>query len=248
MNQTRIAGIIMVALVLFGFSLNAAVRVKANNTNDLAVWSSWVGSSIPYSSDIAQWDSTVTSANAVQLGGDMSFRGLSVVNPGGTVSIGGSHTLTIGGEGVVTRSTAGDLVFSNANFALLMYAGQIWDGVAGSTVRINSDTFTRNPGSTIGFNNAGTVTSTVLTNDATGLIGTWARTGSGTATRYATMSAENVMPYTSATAAATAANVTDTTGSVNYDLAAIGTFGSGISVNTVRYTGASGTLSGALGV
>jgi len=248
MNLTRMNWVVVGVCLGVSVSVNAAVRVKANNTNDLALASSWVGSAIPYSGDIAQWDSTVTGENVVQLGGDMSIRRLSIVNPGGAVSIGGSHTLTIGGEGVMTRSTAGDLVFSNANLALLMYAGQIWEGVAGSTVRINPGTFTRNTGATMCFNSAGVIASSTLTNDVSDLIGPWARTGAGTTTRYATLSSGNVVPYMSATAAATAADVVDTTGTVNYDLAAVGLLGTGISAHTLRYTGASGTLSGTLGV
>ena len=248
MNLMRMIGCVCGTIVICTVDVNGAIRVKANNTNDLYLSSSWVGATLPYSGDIAQWDATVTSANAVQLGGNMSVRGISIVNPGGAVAIGGSHMLTVGGEGVVTRSTVGDLIFSNANFSLLMYAGQIWDGVVGSTVRINPGTFTRNPGSTIGFNNAGVVTSSVLTNDSSGLVGTWARTGAGTATRYATVNAGSIVPYTAAVAAAIAGDIVDTTGVVNYDLAAVGVFGAGVSANTVRYTGASGTLSGTVGV
>lgn len=58
------------------------------------------------------------------------------------------------------------------------------------------------------------------------------------------MGAGNVIGLTG-TAAATAADVTDTTGALNYDVAAAGTLGAGASFNTLRYTGAAGSISGA---
>jgi autotransporter-associated beta strand protein len=232
-------------LIAGAVSAQAAVKVKANNTTDLNVGSSWVGNSIAYSTDMAQWDATVTGANSVLLGGDLSFRGLTVANPGGAVTIGGAHTLTLGGEGLIMRSGTGDLTLSNANLTLLIYAGQIWDIVSGSIVTVSPALFTRSTGSSVGFVNAGTVASSTLTNDATGIIGPWARTGAGTATRYATVSGGNVVAYVGGAAAATAANVTDTTGAANYDVAAVGALGAGASFNTLRYAGAGGTISGA---
>ncbi|OYW76648.1 MAG: hypothetical protein B7Z37_07545, partial [Verrucomicrobia bacterium 12-59-8] len=82
-------------------------------------------------------------------------------------------------------------------------------------------------------------------NDATGIIGPWATIGSGTTARYGMIDgSSNIAAYTSGTAAATAAGITDTTGLVNYDVAAVGTVGVGASFNTLRYTGAAGTIAG----
>lgn len=242
----RTSGLLQaVSLMVCASVTEAAVKVKADNTTNLNVGSSWVGNSIPYSTDMAQWDATVTGANSVLLGGNLSVRGLTVANPGGAVTIGGANTLTIGGEGVIMRSGTGDLTFSNADLTLLMYAGQIWDIVTGSIVTVNPTTFTRTHGSSIGFANSGTVASAILANDATGIIGPWARTGAGTTARYATMSGGAVVPYTAGTAAATAADVADTEGTVNYDLSATGgTLGTGASFNTLRLASSSGTLSG----
>jgi autotransporter-associated beta strand protein len=242
----RMSGRILAASLLFvGWAAQAAVKVKANNTTNLNVGVSWVGNSIPYSTDMAQWDATVTGANSVDLGGNLSFRGLTVANPGGAVTIGGAHTLTLGGEGLIMRTGTGDLTFSNADLTLLMYAGQIWDIVTGSIVTVNPTTFTRAYGSSIGFVNSGTVNSSTLTNDATGIIGPWARTGAGTTTRYATMSGGAVVPYAAGTVAATAAEVTDTTGTANYDLSATGAaMGTGASFNTLRLASSSGTITG----
>ena len=243
--KESITGWVFLTVFLLVFEpLQAAVKVKANNTTDLNVGSSWVGNSIPYSTDMAQWDNTVTGANSVQLGGDLSFRGLTVANPGGAVMIGGANTLTLGGEGLIMRSGTGDLTFSNAELTLLMYAGQIWDIVTGSIVTVNPTTFTRPAGSSIGFVNSGTVASSTLTNDATGMIGPWARTGAGTSIRYATVSGGAVVPYTAGTTAATAADVTDATGAVNYDVSATGTLVGGASFNTLRLASNSGTISG----
>ncbi len=226
------------------FSALAAVRVKANNTTAMNVGSSWVGSAVPNQYDMAQWDSTVTGANTVSLGANMSLRGLTVANPGGNVEIGGANTLTLGGEGLIMRPVAvtADLTLTCSNLTLLLYAGQIWDIASGRAVTVNASAFTRTSGSSIGF--LGTVSGTAFSNDATGIMGTWARTGTGTSTRYATASGGAVVPYTAGTPAAIPTDVADTTGAVNYDLAGVGAFGAGTSFHTLRYTGAGGTVSG----
>ncbi len=223
----------------------AAERVKANNTDNLNLTNSWVGGWVPGSGDLAVWNSTVTGANSVQLGANRSLRGLKVTNPGGAVNIGGTHDLTLGGEGLLMGSATADLTLSCGSLTLLAYAGQIWDVASGRSATVSPGTFVRSAGSTIGFVGSGTVTSSVLTNDATGIVGTWARFGVGTAASYATVSGGSVAAYTAGTAAPTAASVTDNTGTVNYDVAASGTLGAGASFNTLRYTGAGGTISGA---
>jgi len=239
---------LLVVSALAGVTVaQAAVRVKANNTTALNVGSSWVGGVRPYSADMAQWDSTVTGANTVNLGENMSLRGVTIANPGGNVEIGGANTLTLGGEGLIMRpvGVTADLTFTCSELSLLVYAGQIWDIASGRIVTVNPAAFTRSTGSSIGFVGGGTVTGAAFANDATGIMGAWARTGAGTSTRYATVSGGTIVPYTDGTAAATPANVTDTTGAVNYDLAGIGAFGAGTSFHTLRYTGAGGTVSGA---
>src|SRR6266699_3876074 len=81
-------------------AVQAATVLKANNTDNLNLTTSWVGSTVPGTGDVGKWDSTVTVANAVVLGSDASWRGLAIANPGGIVTIGSGNTLTLGGSGI----------------------------------------------------------------------------------------------------------------------------------------------------
>jgi len=234
--------IIFSSCVLLSSGAQAANRDKADNTTNLNLSGSWVNG-IPYSNDIAQWGSAVTAPNTVLLGADLSYRGISVFNPGGDVAIGGDNSLTLDFWGLDLNSATVDMTVTNANLILKDYSCPVWNVTGGRTLTVSPTVLTRGVNSTLGLPGAGTVASTTFANDATGLIGPWARSGTGTSTKYATVSGGNLVGYTGS-AAATAADVTDTTGVVNYDVAATGTLGAGAAFNTLRYTGGSGTIPG----
>lgn len=79
-------------------------------------------------------------------------------------------------------------------------------------------------------------------NNVNGILGPWATVGRGSDARYATVVGGAVVAAVG-TAAADASQITDTTGTANYDLAAGGALGPGVSLNTLRYTGAAAALS-----
>ena len=256
----RPCGLLLVAVLLTP-AVEAATRTKANNNTNLNVAGSW--DALPGVNDIARWNSTVTAATAgspFPLGGDVSWLGIQIVNPGAAVTITGAQTITLGGPGVnassypsgasIDMSTATQDLTISANLRLLANSGQIWNVQTGRVLTLNGTTFTRSAGATLNIVGAGTVATTNISNDvATGLIGAWASQGTGTATRYATVSGGNIVAYTGGTAAATAAGVTATNGTENYDVAAVtGPLGAGASINTLRYTGAAGTIAGNLEV
>lgn len=232
------------SLLWVGCVAQAATIDKTNNVNNLNLPTSWKGNVTPKANDIAQWTNLVTSANAVLLGDHQSYRGIQIFNPGGTVAIGGNHTLTNGFQGINMSMAQADLTLTNANLYLLDYASQVWNVTNSRTLTVSPTALTRGASSTFGVQGAGTLASTTITNDATGFIGPWARTGTGTSTKYATVSGGVITGYAGA-AAATAADVTDTTGILNYDVSAVGTLGAGASFNTLCYTGAAGTIAGA---
>lgn len=219
----------------------AATIAKANNTTNLDVGGSWTGGVTPGVNDIASWTATVTGANSTLLGSNQSWRGLSVVAPGGLATIGAGNTLTLGYSGITMSAATQNLTISSG-LSLLANSSQTWNVTAGRTLTLNTGTFTRNSGSSVNIQGAGTVSTTNITN-TNGIIGPWASFGTGASTRYGTVTAGNISGLTG-TAAATAVNVTDNTGTFNYDLAAAGALGGGVSVNTIRYTGGAGTLSG----
>ncbi len=101
---------------------------------------------------------------------------------------------------------------------------------------------TRSPGGVAIFSGSGTISaSATLSND---LIGPWAIIGSGTGTRYATISGANVAAYTGATVNANWVSAMNSA-TTNFDVSAGSAtiFGASSRVaNTVRYLGAANTL------
>ena len=69
--------------------------VKADNTDDLNLGSSWVDGAAPTASDLATWDSTVTTANSTVLGADAEWGSIVINDPAGPVTIGAGNTLTL---------------------------------------------------------------------------------------------------------------------------------------------------------
>lgn len=157
---------------------------------------------------------------------------------------GGSIILAAGG-GLSVNSTAalaGATVTSN-----LSISGRTSFAIGSTgglrTLNLNTGTLTRNPGAVLLVTSGGNLVSTMtgLSSNTNGIVGPWVTYGTGATTQYATFSGSSIVGLTG-TAAATAANVTDTTGAFNYEVAAVGTLGANASVNTLRYTGAAGTI------
>lgn len=221
----------------------AAVRVKANNSSNLNLTASWTGAVVPGYGDTALWNSSVTGANAVLLGGNLTFRGISIVNPGGSVAIGGASTLTLGPGGIDMRRATQDFTLTNLSL-VLSHGEQVWAVTNGRSLTVSPGTLVRDGSATLNFLGGGTLPTATFTNDGTGIIGTWASHGASNFIRYATVSGGSIIGYSGGVAAPTAAGVIDTTGTTNYDVAAVGTLGAGASFNTLRYTGTAGTVAG----
>jgi fibronectin-binding autotransporter adhesin len=128
----------LVFLAVLGLLGPSAARTtvisKDNNTTNLNVAGSWVGGSVPGSLDVAQWNATVTAANTVLLGGDLSWLGIAVVNPGGAVTINAGNTLTLGSSGIDLSTAAQNLTLNNA---VALGAGQTWNVNAGRTLAVS---------------------------------------------------------------------------------------------------------------
>jgi autotransporter-associated beta strand protein len=157
---------------------------------------------------------------------------------------GGSIILSTGG-GLTVNSTA-DPAGATVTSDLTISGRTSFAIGAGPPVRnltLSTGTFTRNPGAVLLVTSGGNLTSTMtnLSSNTNGIVGPWATFNTGASTQYATFSGSSIIGLTG-TAAATAANVTDTTGAFNYEVAAAGTLGSNASINTLRYTGAAGTI------
>ena len=106
---------------------------KANNADDLDEPSSWTAF-VPTGS-IAKWDATVTGANTVSLGSDLSFAGIALTDPGGPVTINSGNLLTLGAAAVdIDLTTATQDLTLNNNLAL--GAANVWNVAAPRTLTV----------------------------------------------------------------------------------------------------------------
>jgi autotransporter-associated beta strand protein len=180
---------------------------------------------------------TVT-VNGTQYAKTISFQDGTPTLSGGSIILSTGGSLTVNS----TANLAGAAVASD-----LTIAGRTTFAIGSTggarTLALSSGTFTRDPGAVLLVTSGGNLTSTMtnLSSNTNGIVGPWVTLNTGASTQYATFSGANIIGLTG-TAAATAANVTDTTGTFNYEVAAVGTLGTGASVNTLRYTGAAGTI------
>ena len=259
MRTPPLSGVSLATVAISFFCVCAAVftygadRIKLNNTTNLNDAASWTGG-VPNRDNMAVWTNAVTGANSSLLGGNVNWQGIRIANPGGPVTILAGNTLTLdaGAAGTsIDMSAATQDLTIQSGLTIRGAVGQLWNIATGRTLTLNTGTFTRGAGATLVIQGAGSVVTTMPNlNSASlvnGLIGPWAIIGTGTSASYATINgSDTIVAYTGGTAAATAANVTDTTGLLNYDLAAVGALGAGASVNTLRYTGAAGTITGNL--
>ncbi len=160
----------------------------------------------------------------------------------GTLSLGNGGGITVASNTVTGATLSSGLTLSGA---------QTFNVAASRTLTLDTGTFTRNAGATLNVLSTGTVTTTMTGLDSAslvnGIVGPWASHGSGASTKYATIDGSNNIVGLTGTAAATAANVTSTLGTFNYDMAGgNAAFGVGANINTLRYTGGGATITNGL--
>jgi len=124
----------------FAVTVQALEIVKDNNANNLNLTTSWVGGNVPTASDVAVWNSTVVGANTTSQGGNLSFGGIRIANPGGQVNIDGSSswTLTLGADGIDMTAATQNLRLAPANISFALRIGlaanQSWNVQSGRMV------------------------------------------------------------------------------------------------------------------
>ncbi len=114
-------------------SYSGGTVVKANNTTNLNLGTSWVGGSALGSSDNAKWDNTVTSANTTVLGTDMAWGSIVIADPAGLVTIDAGNTLQNNGNIDMSAATA-DLTL---NCGYVLGNGAVWNVASGRTLTVN---------------------------------------------------------------------------------------------------------------
>lgn len=133
-RSNRFLAFALTSLVTLSSSVFAADRIKQNNTTALNLAGSW--DTLPGSSDVAVWDSTVLAANASALGGNLSWQGLRLASPGGAVTIGTSGetgTLTLGNAGIDMSTATQNLTINNS---IIASGAQTWNVKGGQTLNL----------------------------------------------------------------------------------------------------------------
>ena len=149
---------------------------KDDNTDNLNLPSSWDGLAAPGAADIAQWESTVTGANATVLGADTTWQGILITNPGGDVEIKAGNTLTLGAAATDIDMTAADVDLT-LNCGLSLGDANIWDVATGRTLTVGGNV--SNVANLLTVQGAGNTSITgIIGNGAGGLT----KDGSGTLT------------------------------------------------------------------
>jgi autotransporter-associated beta strand protein len=173
------------------------------------------------------------------LGADLSWAGIKIASPGGLVTINSGNTLTIGASGIDLSTATQDLTL-NSGLTLRNTGQQSWTAAAGRTLNV-AGTFTHT-GAVVSFTDFNaTATLSGLANDASGILGPWATTGSAATLNYVTSTSGAISTYTGQTTP-TNADLSDVTGSnVNYTIAAGATLTVPITANTLRFTGGTGS-------
>lgn len=142
-------------------------------------------------------------------------------------------------NGIATSQTFdGTLVATGASSVEAVNVG----GSAGAGLTLNLGAIARTNSGTLVFVLPEFGAITTANSNVNGILGPWATVGRGSDARYATV-VGGAVAAAAGTSAADAGQITDTTGTANYDLASGGALGVGVSVNTLRYTGAAAALS-----
>jgi len=113
-------------------SYSGATVVKADNTDNLYLGSSWVGGNPPDSSGTAKWDSTVQATNTAVLGMDLTWGSINIADPVGLVTINAGNTLTLSG-GIDMSAATADLTL---NCGLALGGPTIFDVAASRTLTL----------------------------------------------------------------------------------------------------------------
>ncbi len=137
-GSSRSVAIIATALVFSAAPNLRADLTKANNTHALNLVSSWTdGTLTPTSSDVLIWGATVIGANSVVTGAPLSAKGLSIVSPGGLVTItsDATNTLTLGASGIDMSSATQNLTL--AGQGPILGGNQTWNVASGRTLTVS---------------------------------------------------------------------------------------------------------------
>ena len=234
------AFLLLAAAVVGGMtSASAATQTWTGATSTAFTTAGNWNTGVPTAIDTALWNASSTANLGISLASPQAVTGLRLTSPAGGVSLGGS-TLTLGAGGVDMAAATQNLTITSS---LALGAGQAWNVTTSQTLALTTGSFSRGVGTALSLPGAGSVTSSMagLAN-SNSILGPWARVGTGTNARYATLTSGSIVGFTGATAAAAFGWTSSNNNTFNYDVAAVqGNLGVGRQANTARYTGTAGT-------
>lgn len=133
-------------VLLLSASARGATIGKADNPDDLNLGSSWIDGVPPGAGDLAVWTNAVATNSLWNLGADLAWLGLAVIDPAATVTLQGANTLTLLGGGIGLSNSAPAVTL---NHTVLAGADQTWRNEAanpltfgGAVLRGTDTTFT----------------------------------------------------------------------------------------------------------
>ncbi|GAT32228.1 PEP-CTERM protein-sorting domain-containing protein [Terrimicrobium sacchariphilum] len=195
---------------------------KANNSNALNLTSSWVGGVVPGASDIALFDSTMTSTRYTAIGGNVSFGGIKVTNLGSEQYLNATAgaAMTLGSSGIDMSAATANLTIGAV---MDLSASQTWTVASGRTLSlggasVGAGTITLTGSGTYSFTGTSTVTSGTFVSGPLGL---------------GTVNLENGI-HLSATNSRVIANAVNLNGNISVDMASTNllTFSGGMNVGS----------------
>ena len=135
----------------FLVSATAGERYKTNNPANLNIAGSWSNNAAPGGSDFAIWNSLVTAPNTTNaLGTNLTWGCIKILNPGATINITGSNTLTligVSGIGIDTSNAVQDLTVA---CPVSVISTQAWAIGPGRNVQMKNAVFISAPFTIVG--------------------------------------------------------------------------------------------------
>lgn len=213
--SSRIALVCSALVLAAPLQSHALTYTKADNATNLGNSGSWlVGTgSNPQSTDIALFNSTLTTAQAAGMGAARTWGQIQVTNPGGTFTINAGQFLNIAGingVGIDMSAATADFIF---NVTSTLTGNQTWNIGSGRTLTIGSGAITQ-AGTTLALAGAGTLNKTgaaaLTLSSGTGSFTGNLRAGGGVTTlNSGALGSGGTLSFTSGTVAYGAGNTDD---------------------------------------
>ena len=214
--------------VFVGSSITASINSVIAGSNGLGVY----GPGTLNLTGLNSYTGNTSISNGATLNLDFTTNATDIINNTSPLVFNGGTLKLSGVSGATDSQTfASTSVAGNAVITLTQNSA--------TSLTVNLGAITQTAGGTLNFSaapSASVIANTTSSNDASGILGTWATVGTGTAVRYATVSGGAIAPYTGATAAtANLANLTSATTNYSFTGAAA-TLAGNLTANTLQFT------------